>query len=277
MGFDRSARRRDRRTWTSLAWTTALGAGVLHAGAALAASAAPAAAPAAAAPSQPMVSIAADRMLRQMSAYLGGAEAFTVHADVTFDRVLPGGQKLQFTAVEDVALQRPRGLYIAYQSDLGARRFWYDGKTYTLHDPSTLFYAQAAAPADLDAALKGAVAATGFSPPLGDFLGRDPYSVLMGGVRSGTDLGLRNVGGRSCRMLAFVAKDIDWQVWIAEEPQPFPCKIVITYKTRPSQPQYAAEFTDWDFNPRFAENGFAPQLPAGAKLIPFKAVGGKKP
>ena len=37
----------------------------------------------------------------------------------------------------------------------------------------------------------------------------------------------------SCRALAFVEKDIDWQIWIEDGPQLIPCKLVITYKTRP--------------------------------------------
>ena len=55
----------------------------------------------------PAVAEGADRLLRQMGAYIGSAEQFTFHADITFDHVLPSGQKLQFTASEDAALQRP--------------------------------------------------------------------------------------------------------------------------------------------------------------------------
>src|ERR1700761_6870365 len=55
----------------------------------------------------PVVAEQADRLLRQMGAYVGSAEQFTFHADITFDHVLPSGQKLQFSAAEDVALERP--------------------------------------------------------------------------------------------------------------------------------------------------------------------------
>jgi len=37
--------------------------------------------------------------------------------------VLPSGQKLQFTASEDVALQRPGRLYVERGGDLGDRQF----------------------------------------------------------------------------------------------------------------------------------------------------------
>ncbi len=88
-----------------------------------------------------------------MGEYIGSAEQFTFHADITFDHVLPSGQKLQYAASEDVALQRPGGLYVEWSGDLGDRQFWYDGKSVTLYDPATPFYASDAAPADNDAML----------------------------------------------------------------------------------------------------------------------------
>ena len=90
--------------------------------------------------------------------------------------------------------------------------------------------------------------------------------------RYGLDLGLNDVNGRSCRALAFVEKDIDWQISIDTGPQLIPCKLVITYKTQPAQPQFSAVFTDWAFSPRIAAPVFTPALPAGTQKIPFKTV-----
>ena len=42
----------------------------------------------------PVVTDQAERLLRQMGEYVGSAEQFTFHADITFDHVLPSGQKL---------------------------------------------------------------------------------------------------------------------------------------------------------------------------------------
>src|SRR5579871_1532941 len=77
---------------------------------------------------QPVVAEQAETLVKQMSAYIGSAQEFTFHADITFDHVLPSGQKLQFSAIEDVALQREGRLYVEWSSDLGDRQFWYDGK-----------------------------------------------------------------------------------------------------------------------------------------------------
>jgi hypothetical protein len=122
----------------------------------------------------PAIAEQADRLLKEMGAYIGSANEFTFHADVTFDHVLPSGQKLQFSAAEEVVLKRPSGVYVEWNSDLGGRRFWYDGKSVTLYDPATPFYASEAAPPAIDNMLDQLVPKLDFAPPLADFLYHDP-------------------------------------------------------------------------------------------------------
>lgn len=223
-------------------------------------------------PGVPVVAPDAELMLKQMAAYIGSAEQFTFQADITFDHVLPSGQKLQFSAVEEVALQRPNGLYVDWNGDLGDRQFWYDGKSVTLYDPATPFYASGPAPADIDAMLDKTEAQLNFTPPLADFLYHDPYQRVRRHVQYGFDLGSNDVNGQSCRTFAFVEQDIDWQIWISAGPQFVPCKLVITYKTRPSQPQFIAVFSEWDFAPRIAAPVFTPTPPAALVKVPFDTV-----
>jgi hypothetical protein len=234
------------------------------------------AAPAAAANAPaPAVAKPADRLIKEMSAYVGSANEFTFHADVTFDHVLPSGQKLQFSAAEEVVLQRPGRLYVEWNGDLGARQFWYDGKSVTLYDPAMPFYASETAPPEIDNMLEQLLPKLDFVPPLADLLYRDPYKTVRGNIQYGFDLGQNDVNGRTCRGLAFVEKDIDWQIWIENGPQPTPCKLVITYKNQPSQPQFTAVFSDWDFAPRIDEAVFTPELPPGTEKIPFATVAAK--
>lgn len=174
--------------------------------------AAPAAAPPATTAPAPAVAEQADRLLKEMSAYLGSANEFTFHADITFDHMLPSGQKLQFSAAEEMVVKRPGGLYVEWNGDLGARQFWYDGKSVTLYDPAMPFYASDTAPPELDNMLEQLLPKLDFTPPLSDLLYRDPYKTVRGNIQYGFDLGQGDVNGRSCRMLAFVEKDIDWQI-----------------------------------------------------------------
>jgi len=229
----------------------------------------PAAPSVANAASAPAVSEDTDRMLKQMGTYIGAADHFTFHADITFDHVLPSGQKLQFSATEDVALQRPNGLYVEWSGDLGNRQFWYDGKTITLRNSDTVFYGTEAAPPVIDDMLEKLIQQLNFTPPLVDFLYSAPYQSLRGTIQYGFSTGETPINGRSCRGLAFVEKHIDWQIWIDTGPQPVPCKLVITYKNNTSLPQFTAVFSDWDFASRIAAAVFTPDVPPGAQRIPF--------
>ncbi len=246
---------------SALAW--------LHVAQAQESPAAPSAAQPQASAAAPVVAPQAEQLLKQVGAYVGSADQFTFHADITFDHVLPSGQKLQYGALEEVAVHRPGRVYVEWRGDLGSRQFWYNGSSVTLYDPATPFYASEAAPPDIDAMLDKVVKQLNFSPPLADLLYRDPYRALGGRVQFGVDLGTTDVSGRSCRALAFVERDIDWQIWIGTGPQPTPCKLVITYKTQPAQPQFSAVFTDWNFAPRIADSVFTPELPAGTEKIQF--------
>jgi hypothetical protein len=220
----------------------------------------------------PAIAEPAGRLLKEMAAYIGSASAFILHADITFDHVLPSGQKLQFSAAQEIVLQRPGRLFVEWNGDLGDRRFWYDGKSVTLWDAATPFYASAVAPPVIDGMLDQLVPKLDFAPPLADFLYSDPYQTVRGNIQYGFDLGQNDVNGRNCRTLAFVGKDIDWQIWIENGPQPTPCKLVITYKTQPAQPQFTVLFKDWDFAPRIDEAVFTPELPPGAEKVPFGTV-----
>ena len=220
----------------------------------------------------PVVADQAERLLRQMGEYVGSADQFTFHADITFDHVLPSGQKLQYAASEDVALERPDRLYVEWSGDLGERKFWYDGKSVTLYDPATPFYSTARL--RLRSTPCWTRSLRSWASPR-----RSPtcciatrIGAVRGNVQYGFDLGKTEVNGRSCHALAFVEKDIDWQIWIDDGPQLTPCKLVITYKTQPSQPQFTAVFTDWDFAPRIAAPVFTPEMPAGLQKIPFETV-----
>jgi len=64
----------------------------------------------------PAVAEQADRLLKEMSAYIGSAQEFTFHADISFDHVLPSGQKLQISAAGEVALKRPGHFYVEWCS-----------------------------------------------------------------------------------------------------------------------------------------------------------------
>jgi hypothetical protein len=219
--------------------------------------------------SAPIVNPQADKLLREMGEYLKNAQQYSFQAEITFDDVLPSGQKIQFGATEDLAVRRPNGAYIEYRGDLGFKRFWYNGESVTLYDPDDNVYASEKVPAKIDEAMDGLMKEFGFSPPLVDLLYPDPYKLLIGKAQFGIYVGMSMIDGQRCHHLAFVDKYIDWQIWIEDGKQVVPRKILITYKTIPGAPQFTAVLSDWDFATRLPDTLFTASVPADAEKIQF--------
>src|SRR5262249_54848694 len=186
-----------------------------------------------------------------------------------FDDVLPTGQKVQYAAAEDIAVRRPSRVYTEYQGDLGAKQFWYDGKSVTMYDTGANVWATTPVPAKIDAALDDLMKKHGFSPPLSDLLYSDPYAILKPHAQFGLYMGTSDVDGTRCHHLAFVDKEIDWQLWVEDGTEVVPCKMLITYKSLPGSPQFQATFSDWELGARLIDSQFEPKVPAGATKVDF--------
>ena len=76
----------------------------------------------------PIVGPRTDKLLRAMGEYLKTANQLSFHAEITFDDMLLSGQKIQYSASNDIAVHRPGNVYAESQGDQGNLRFWYDGK-----------------------------------------------------------------------------------------------------------------------------------------------------
>jgi hypothetical protein len=62
---------------------------------------------------------------------------------------------------------------------------------------------------------------------------------------------------------------VDFQYWIKDGPSPLPLRVVLTYSGEPGQPQFWANFSDWNTSPRLPETTFQFTPPAGARQIAF--------
>jgi len=215
----------------------------------------------------PLIGPRADLVLKAMSDYMKSVKQFSFRGKISFDEILPTGQKLQYSAENQVAIRRPDRVYAEMQGDEGNRRFWYDGERVTLVDGGLRVYTTVDdVPNELGALMDYLMEKYNFAPPLADILYPDMYEALIENVQFGVYVGLHDVEGIRCHHLAFVTKYIDWQIWIEDGLQMVPRKIVITYKAQPESPQYAVILTDWDLNARFSDILFDVEMAALANL-----------
>lgn len=222
------------------------------------------------------VDAVAGQVLRQACDFLAKSPAYSVRAEVWKDVVLPSGHKIQVTRSVDLDVRRPDRLHVDARAHRKGRAVWYDGKTLTVLDRETNLYGVADAPPTIDGALDFAADGYGITVPLEDLAVSDPYASSMRGVTAGGYFGDEPVLGVPCRHVGFSTDKIDWQLWVADGPQPLPQKLVITYKNDPQSPQYTAVFTKWTLADRAADLAFEFIPPPGSGRIPLVRQGPEK-
>jgi len=191
-----------------------------------------------------------------MGSCLKAAKSFRFSGELTWDERLRSGQKVQCSATTVISVRRPDGLHAERRGDLRDVDFWYDGKSVTLMDAFQQIYATHPAPPGIEAAWSHAMNKFGVSVPVADIILASGPAELLKNVRSGIYVKRTSIRGVWCSHLAFRDKGFDWQVWVAEGPQPVPMKLVITYLNKQGEPQSAAVLSGWEL----AADGRAPGL-----------------
>lgn len=212
----------------------------------------------------------ADQTLRQMSAKLAAARSFSFEATRELDAALQGGGTLPAKARVSVAVQRPNKLAAIATSNLGTRRFVFDGRTLAALDGKPNVYAAVPMAATLDGLVAVLDAKYGFTPPLAEFAVSNPYADFRQQAQSVSYLGrakaaggFLGLGGVECHRLALKGKVADAELWVGVEDQ-LPRKLVATFH-RPGQPQVRIAFSSWNLSAPATDFTFRP--PAGAEKV----------
>ena len=214
----------------------------------------------------------ADAALRRMSAYLAGLQSFHVDVRTIDELVTKEGQKIQFVRDTKVAVRRPDRLVAERLGPAGQVTLHYDGKQISVHSPELGVYAVAPAPADLKSTIDFARDRLGIDAPAGDLLLPDSYQELIDGVLVGRYIGREPIGDGHAHHLAMTEKDVDWQIWIKDGPNPEPIRYVITTKDLPVRPEFTAELQNWRSAPALSDELFAFKPPAGARRVEFEEL-----
>jgi len=218
---------------------------------------------------KPSIDPQADKILHQMSAYLGGFQQFSFHIENSVDTLLPCKQKLQLSRAVDMFVKRPNRLRANIDGDRVSQELYYDGKSITLYGKDENAYASLDAPPTIDAAMDYAIESYGLVAPMVDLIYGDSYEILIENVQSGSYVGLSKVFGVECHHLAFQEPETDWQIWIENSKTTLPRKIVITYKWVTGGPQFTAFLNNWDASTPIKESIFRFKAPDTAEKIEF--------
>ena len=213
---------------------------------------------------------AAKGMLKAMSDYLAAQKNISLSYDSVFEVVSKDKQKLQLATSGTAVLNRPDKIRTTRKSGFSDTEMVYDGKTLSILGKGQNAYVQTEAPGTIDTLIDQLRDKFHRQLPGADLLQSNVYDALMTDVTDVKDLGSGVINGTECDHLAFRAKETDWQIWIAQGPNPYPCRYVITSKGVGQAPQFTLEIRDWKAGADAAASDFNFSPPAGAKRLDAK-------
>jgi hypothetical protein len=206
-------------------------------------------------------------LLKAMSDYLAAQKAIAFDYDSNLEIVSTQQQKIALASSGTLTLNRPDKLHATRTGGFANVEMVFDGKALTLLGKNANLYAQIEAPGTLDELVDLLRDKYHRPVPAADLLMSNPYKELMPEVNDAKDLGSGVIRGVECDHLAFRAKEVDWQIWIAQGSRPYPCRYVITSKKVTGWPQYTLDIWAWKAGAEVASDGFKLEIPAGAKQL----------
>jgi hypothetical protein len=182
------------------------------------------------------------------------------------------GQPLHIAHSMRVTVRRPDRLLIEVTGDDGSTKLFYNGKTVVLFSADAKRYSSLPVPNTIQGMLKEVMGRLHVDFPLADFLTDNPDKSFLYGVTSGRVVNTVTIDGVPCLHLLFIQPPgIELELWLEKNERSVPRRLVVTYRSLPDQPNFVAEFSDWDFSVHPTDAEFEFQAPEGAKQVELKA------
>ena len=143
----------------------------------------------------------------------------------------------------------------------------------SIFSPDSKEYGTVAAPGDIPSALNEVLEKLNVDFPLAGFLADSPDKSFLGGVIAGWQVGTAKVDGVECLHLFFVQRGgVDVELWAENNSAALPRRLIVTHRLLPGQPNFIAEFTDWNTQAPPSDSAFTFEPPAGATKVELGAV-----
>jgi len=209
---------------------------------------------------------AAIQALKDMGAHLQTLKRFQVSTELTGERVLADGQKLQHGAAAEMDIERPNKVRTLMTSARSRRELIYDGKTVTLYTPSQKYYSSVKFSGTLGELADKLEDGYNVELPLSDMFVWGTPAAQFDKIESAMNAGQDFIGNDLCDHYAFRQGNFDWQIWITVGSRPLPRKLVITNRADEARPQ-SVSLIDWNLKPAFTAATFKFTPPKGASAI----------
>jgi hypothetical protein len=221
---------------------------------------------------KPAISEETSAALLRMGQALGAQQfSFQAHTIRVYSEA--NGEPLHIFHTMKITVHRPNRLLVDVTGDDGSNKLVFDGKTLTIFSAQDKKYASLSVSegTTIDGMLKDAVGRLGVDFPLADFLSEAPNKAFLSGVTSGRVVNTVTIDGALYDHLFFSQPPgIELELWLSKSEQSLPRRLIVTYRSLPGQPNFIAEFSDWNFNIHPSDAEFVFQPPADAVQVALK-------
>ena len=210
-------------------------------------------------------------ILMRMAEFMA-TNSFSVDVSDNYDVFQESGQKIEFNEKRKITVVRPDRLRIDVEESDGDKQLLiFDGKVITMATPGKNVYAQTPKPGALDDAIVFFVRDLGMRLPFAPLLVSTAAAEITKRTLSLDYVEKTSIFGPPAHHLAGRTATVDYQVWIADGDRPLPLRLVLTYPADEGQPEFRAQFSNWNFAPEVTASAFAFAPPSGAQKISFLA------
>jgi len=217
------------------------------------------------------VDAAAVQALKDMGAYLQTLKRFQVKTELTGERVLMDGQKLQHSAAANMDVQRPNKIRVRMFSARAEREIFFNGEQVTLFTPAQKYYSTVDFSENIGGLITKLEERYAVQLPLSDlFLWGTPQAPVDN-IDSAMNAGQDFIDDDLCNHYAFRQGNFDWQIWISAGSKPLPRKLVITNRGDEARPQ-SVSMIYWNLKPSFKNSVFTFTPPKGATQVELRAL-----
>jgi hypothetical protein len=227
----------------------------------------------AAEPAKPAISEDASAALLRMGETLRAAEQFSFQANTIRVYSEANGEPLHIFHALKVTVHRPNRMLGEITGDDGSAKLIFDGKNATLYSAVEKKYVSIPVPeGTIEGMLKEAVDRIGVDVPLADFLSEAPNKAFLTGVTAGRVVNTVTIDGTPYDHLFFSQPPgIELELWVEKSDRALPRRLIVTYRSLPGEPNFIAEFSNWDLNTHPSDAEFAFQPPTGSVQVALKA------
>ena len=208
----------------------------------------------------------------RMANFLANARHLQTTVRIGYDVLQDSGQKIEFSEQRLITIARPDRFKVEVVKSNGDKNLVvFNGRRITAYSETYKVYAETEKTGNLDDALVYFLRDLKMRMPLALMFTNNFPEEIKKRLQNLAFVELSTTNTLPCVHLAGRTDQIDFQVWIAQVGEPLPQRLVITYRGEKGQPQFWADFENWDLASSTSGKDFDFIPPDGTERIPFLA------